>query len=89
MNDLMNRILLAYRPLYLRGLLMDGQYRLPAAQAAPPTKGKKLIQPAPAFRPARRRVLIATATAAAGMVLSVNEDGGAKPADATHARVRK
>ena len=24
------RILMAYRPLYLRGLLMDGQYRLPA-----------------------------------------------------------
>jgi hypothetical protein len=27
----MNRVLMAYRPLYLHGLLMDGQYRLPSA----------------------------------------------------------
>ncbi|MFC4525598.1 hypothetical protein ISN76_00145 [Dyella halodurans] len=26
----LDRILMAYRPLYLRGLLMDGQYKLPA-----------------------------------------------------------
>lgn len=31
MSQLIDRILMAYRPLYLRGLLMDGQYRLPAA----------------------------------------------------------
>jgi hypothetical protein len=89
MNDLMNRILSAYRPLYLRGLLMDGQYRLPAQQQAPPPKGKKPVQLRPAFQPARRRVLIASATAAAGMVLSVNEDPGAKPVDVSNARVRK
>ena len=35
------KILMAYRPLYLRGLLMDGQYRLPAA-APEPTRGKKV-----------------------------------------------
>jgi hypothetical protein len=29
------KILMAYRPLYLRGLLMDGQYRLPAAPPSP------------------------------------------------------
>jgi len=34
------KILMAYRPLYLRGLLMDGQYRVPAATPEP-TKGKK------------------------------------------------
>ena len=93
MNDLVNRILLAYRPLYLRGLLMDGQYRLPAQQKAPPPKGKKLINLTPVFQPARRRVLIATATAtataAAGMVLSANEDGGAKTTNVPSTRVRK
>lgn len=35
------KILMAYRPLYLRGLLMDGQYRLPAS-APEPTQGKKV-----------------------------------------------
>ena len=34
------KILMAYRPLYLRGLLMDGQYRLPATHEAPAT-GRK------------------------------------------------
>ena len=35
------KILMAYRPLYLRGLLMDGQYRLPAtSSASAPTTGK-------------------------------------------------
>ncbi|MDR3443971.1 hypothetical protein [Dyella sp.] len=27
----LGKILMAYRPLYMRGLLMDGQYRLPAS----------------------------------------------------------
>lgn len=31
MNPILQRIAMAYRPLYLRGLLLDGQYRLPAA----------------------------------------------------------
>ncbi|RDI99120.1 hypothetical protein DVT68_11620 [Dyella solisilvae] len=36
------KILMAYRPLYLRGLLMDGQYRLPAASPVPtPETGKR------------------------------------------------
>ena len=35
------KILMAYRPLYLRGLLMDGQYRLPAS-APEPAQGKKV-----------------------------------------------
>jgi hypothetical protein len=30
------RILMAYRPLYLRGLLMDGQYTLPARPTPAP-----------------------------------------------------
>jgi hypothetical protein len=34
------KILMAYRPLYLRGLLMDGQYRLPATPQEP-TTGKR------------------------------------------------
>jgi hypothetical protein len=32
----LERILMAYRPLYLRGLLMDGQYKLPACPALEP-----------------------------------------------------
>lgn len=35
------KILMAYRPLYLRGLLMDGQYRLPASSPEPTQQGKK------------------------------------------------
>ena len=35
------RILMAYRPLYLRGLLMDGQYKVPP-QAAPPAPAKRV-----------------------------------------------
>lgn len=36
----MGKILMAYRPLYLRGLLMDGQYRFPVSPPEAP-KGKK------------------------------------------------
>jgi hypothetical protein len=32
----LGRILMAYRPLYLRGLLMDGQYNLPVRPAPAP-----------------------------------------------------
>ncbi|WP_243048475.1 hypothetical protein [Dyella sp. RRB7] len=35
MASLIGRMLLAYRPLYLRGLLMDGQYRIPQPSPAP------------------------------------------------------
>ena len=34
MNKLLQRTVMAYRPLYLHGLLLDGQYRLP--RAGPP-----------------------------------------------------
>ena len=36
MSSLLNRVLMAYRPLYLCGLLMDGQYHLPLAPERPP-----------------------------------------------------
>jgi hypothetical protein len=38
----LERILMAYRPLYLRGLLMDGQYKLPARPAPAPAVDKEL-----------------------------------------------
>jgi len=43
MGSLIDRVLMAYRPLYLRGLLMDGQYRLlPAPQVRPETPASGL-----------------------------------------------
>jgi hypothetical protein len=33
MNKLLQRTVMAYRPLYLHGLLLDGQYRLPKADS--------------------------------------------------------
>ncbi|KRF00582.1 hypothetical protein ASG87_12905 [Frateuria sp. Soil773] len=48
-----NRVLMAYRPLHLRGLLLDGQYRLPPAPAADPAKP---VTPPP------RRLLLAALT---------------------------
>lgn len=66
MKSWIDRVLNAYRPLYLRGLLMDGQYRLPQPPKKPPVSGsKRLIQLRPVFEPGRRRVLVATAAAAA------------------------
>ena len=32
MNKLLQRTLVAYRPLYLHGLLLEGQYRLPKTE---------------------------------------------------------
>lgn len=46
MGSLMNRVLMAYRPLYLRGLLMDGQYRLPPSPE-PPARDRRM----PATKP--------------------------------------
>jgi hypothetical protein len=43
-----DRVLMAYRPLYLQGLLRDGQYRLPATTARPQSA-----------RPRRRMLLVA------------------------------
>jgi hypothetical protein len=64
MKNLTHRILMAYRPLYLRGLLMDGQYKLPCAEQKPPVKGAKVIHLLPAFEPKRTRVLHVTPAAA-------------------------
>jgi hypothetical protein len=49
MNKLLQRTVMAYRPLYLHGLLLDGQYRLPRADPPPAD---------PARQP--RRTLLAT-----------------------------
>lgn len=43
----LDRVLMAYRPLYLNGLLLDGQYRLPTEAAQedaphPPTHRRRL-----------------------------------------------
>jgi len=32
-KPMLDRVLMAYRPLYLQGLLLDGQYRLPTKSA--------------------------------------------------------
>jgi|GEM_PF-711024 len=70
MSQLIDRILMAYRPIYLRGLLMDGQYRLPATpeKTAPekgPEKGNRVVQLTPAFEPERKRVLVTSAATGA------------------------
>jgi hypothetical protein len=53
MNKLMRRTLMAYRPLYLNGLLLDGRHRLPVA--------REPDDPAPDHtrRPVRRGLLVA------------------------------
>jgi len=56
MHPLLQRTLMAYRPLYLNGLLLDGQYKLPKAD---PTDGAA-GSPCPP-RP-RRRILLAALT---------------------------
>lgn len=45
MNKLLQRTLMAYRPLYLHGLLLDGQYRLPKTDppGAPRTRQRSLL----------------------------------------------
>jgi hypothetical protein len=56
MNPILQRVLIAYRPLRQRGLLMDGQYRWPGVNVS--NDGQKS---APAARP-RRRMLLAALT---------------------------
>jgi hypothetical protein len=56
MNPILQRILMAYRPLCLRGLLMDGQYRWPAVDVSNDRQ-----ETVPASRP-RRRMLLAALT---------------------------
>ena len=38
-----DRVLMAYRPLYLQGLLRDGQYRLPASTAQKPAARRRCM----------------------------------------------
>lgn len=76
MANFVDRVLQAYRPLYLRGLLMDGQYRLPAAPAEKPEKGNRLVQLTPAFDPGRKRVLVRPASARLRMPHSKEPSGG-------------
>ncbi|WP_329741918.1 hypothetical protein [Dyella sp. A6] len=38
MNPALHRVLQAYRPMYLNGLLRDGQYRLPSSAESAPTQ---------------------------------------------------
>lgn len=56
MNPILQRALMAYRPLYLRGLLMDGQYKLPVSDGTnePPPS-------ATAARSRQRMLLVALA----------------------------
>jgi len=76
-NNFMNWLLAAYRPMYLRGLLMDGQYRLPAAQEEKrPDKGNRVAQLTPAFEPERRRVLVVPGAASTLHMPSPDEPSG-------------
>jgi hypothetical protein len=76
-RNFVNRLLAAYRPMYLRGLLMDGNYRLPAAQEEKKSdKGNRVVQLAPAFEPQRKRVLVIPAAASALHMRSTDETSG-------------
>ena len=52
MNKMLQRTLVAYRPLYLHGLLMDGQYRLPTTTTPATTDARDTAQ-------TRQRTLLA------------------------------
>ena len=77
MNKLLQRTVAAYRPLYLHGLLLDGQYRLP--KASPPDA-------VGAARSGRRSLL----TVLSQLVLhprgsgGCDDDGMSTPAGARH-----
>ena len=76
-KNFMDRLLIAYRPMYLRGLLMDGQYRLPAPQENKPEKGDRVVQLTPAFEPERKRVLVMPAAASTRLRMrSTDEPSG-------------
>ena len=77
MSNFVDRVLAAYRPLYLRGLLMDGQYRLPATQEKKPEKGNRVVHLTPAFDPGRKRVLITPVPVSASLrVPPIDEPSG-------------
>lgn len=61
MSRFVDRLLAAYRPMYLRGLLMDGQYRLPADPECKAPKANRIVELTPAFEPERKRVLLVPA----------------------------
>lgn len=54
MHPILHRTLKAYRPLYLHGLLRDGQYHLPAVTASD--------EPSAPTRPIRLRMLLLALT---------------------------
>lgn len=56
-----DRVLMAYRPLYLQGLLLDGQYRLPTVA----------VRDEEQHRPADRRRLTLVALTGLRHVLSI------------------
>jgi hypothetical protein len=56
MRPALHRVLAAYRPLYLNGLLRDGQYRLPKPAGTGPAGH------AASARPPRRGLLVALAS---------------------------
>lgn len=53
------KILMAYRPLYMRGLLMDGQYTLPATTQQP-AAGKREKTPSTEVKAERMPKVIAS-----------------------------
>jgi hypothetical protein len=60
MHPLLQRTLKAYRPLYLNGLLLDGQYKLPRTDpATDPTGGPA---GSPGLPRPRQRILLAALT---------------------------
>lgn len=76
MANFIDRVLTAYRPLYLRGLLMDGQTRLPEPPPVTPEKGNRVVQLTPAFDPGRKRVLVTPAAGGASLRLRSGEPSG-------------
>ncbi|MFK2931555.1 hypothetical protein [Dyella agri] len=41
-KPLLDRVVMAYRPLYLQGLLLDGQYRLPQSARRKDAQGRPM-----------------------------------------------
>jgi len=56
MKPMLQRVLMAYRPLYLNGLLRDGQYKLPRTDPQDGPAGS------PGSPPSRQRTLLAALT---------------------------
>lgn len=65
MNKFLHHALMAYRPLYLNGLLLDGRYRLRASRVA--------HEPAPSPARLRKRALL-VALGGLGAYLSSKRD---------------